>query len=96
MSRRTFFKLVHEPSDILLTGTWVYMGLVGSTCSESLPVGTCHFEPPEHAPRTSARAQTCVVVPGRAPCVPQSRENEKRLAVEREKNALLPKKHICM
>ena len=45
MSRRTFFQLVHEPSDILLTCTWVYMGLDGFTCSESLPVGTWHFEP---------------------------------------------------
>ena len=27
-------------------------------CSESLPEGTCDFEPPEHVPRTSARAQT--------------------------------------
>ena len=40
--------------------TWVCIGLDGSTCSESLPELTCHVEPPEHVPRTSARAQTCV------------------------------------
>ena len=35
------------------------MHLDGFTCSESLPKRTRHFEPPEHVPRTSARAQTC-------------------------------------
>ena len=49
MSRRTFF----------LTCTWVCVHLDGSTCSESFPEGTCHVEPPEQVPRTSARAQTC-------------------------------------
>ena len=43
---------------------WVCMGLDGSTCSECLPERTCHFEPPEHVPRTSAGAQTCVWGPG--------------------------------
>ena len=28
---------------------------------------TCHFEPPEHLPRTSARAQSCVRGPGGPP-----------------------------
>ena len=70
------------------------MGLDGSTCSESLPVGTCHFQPPKHVPRTSARAQTCAVVSGRAPCVPRSREHEKIPAAGREKNAQVPKKYI--
>ena len=46
---------------------------------------THSFEPPEHVPRTLARAQTCDVVSGRAPCVPRSREHEKRLAAGREK-----------
>ena len=64
-----FFLLVHviEPSDIILTCTGVCMDLDGSTCSESLPERTCHFEPPEHVPRTSARAQTCVWGPGGLP-----------------------------
>ena len=56
MSRRTFFQLVHEPSDIVLTWAWGCMGLDGSTSSQSIPVGTCHFEPLEHVPWTSARA----------------------------------------
>ena len=38
------------------------MGLDGSTCSECPPVVTCDFEPPDHVPRTSARAHTCNVV----------------------------------
>ena len=68
------------------------MGLDGSTCSESLPVGTC--QPTEHVPRTSARAQTYAVVSGRDPCVPRSREREKKPAAVREKNVDVPKKHI--
>ena len=43
------------------------MGLDGSTCSECLPERTCHFQPPEHVPRTSAGAQTCVWGPGGLP-----------------------------
>ena len=43
------------------------MGLDGSTCSESLPERTCHFESPEHVPRASARAQTCARGPGGLP-----------------------------
>ena len=75
MSRRTFF----------LTCTWVCFGMVGSTCSECLPVVTCDFEPPEHVPRISARAHICAVVLGRAPCVLWSREHQKRPAAGREK-----------
>ena len=44
------------------------------------------FEPPEHVPRTSARAHTCAVVFGRTPCVPWSRWYEKRPAAGGEKN----------
>ena len=40
MRRRTFFQRV---TNVLFT--WVCMGLDGSTCSESLPERTCHFEP---------------------------------------------------
>ena len=40
------------------------MGPDGSTCSECLPERTCYFKPPEHVPRTSAGAQTCVWSPG--------------------------------
>ena len=81
----------HEPSDILLTCTWVCVRLDGCTCSECLPVMTCEFEPPERAPRTSTRAHTCAVVFGRAPCVPRSQEHEKRIAARREINAEVQK-----
>ena len=43
------------------------MGMDCSTCSEPLPEQTCYFEPPEHVPRTSARAQACVRGPGGLP-----------------------------
>ena len=43
------------------------MGPDGSTCSECLPERTCYFKPPEHVPRTSAGAQTCVWGPGGLP-----------------------------
>ena len=55
-------------------------------------MGTCEFEPPDHVPRTSARAHTCAVVFRRAPCVPRSREHDERPAAGRGKNADVPKK----
>ena len=63
------------------------MDLDGSTCSEGLPVFTFDFESPEHMPRTLARAHTCASLFRRAPCVPRSREHEKRPAAGRERNA---------
>ena len=72
-----------------------FMGLGDSMCSECLPVVSCDFEPPEHMPRTSARARTRAVVFGRAPCVPRSREHEKRPAAGRTKqNADVQKKTL--
>ena len=43
------------------------MGPDGSTHSECLPGQTCHFDPPEHVSRTSARAQTWVRGPDGLP-----------------------------
>ena len=63
--RRSFFKLVKNVPVIMYV--WVCMGLDGSTCSECLPERTCHFQPPEHVPRTSTGAQTCVWGPGGLP-----------------------------
>ena len=60
-------QILHGSSVILLTSTWVCRDLDGFTRSEGLPEGTCDFKPPEHAPRTSARAQTCVRGPGWLP-----------------------------
>ena len=95
--RHSRSQISREPSDILLTCTLVCMGLHSSNCSESLAVGTCHCEPPEHVPRTLARAQTCAVVSGRAPYVPRSREHEKRPAAGREKKCRCAKKtHVYM
>ena len=45
------------------------------------------FEPPEHMPRTSARAHTCTALFTRAPCVTRNREHEKRPAGGRARNA---------
>lgn len=36
----------------------------------------------KHAPRTSAGTQTCIVIDGRASCVPRSRKREKKPAAE--------------
>ena len=85
--------------------TCVYMGLDGSTCSEPLPERACSFEPLEHVPRTSVRAQharTTDVGQGsilrkgsrRAPCVPRSRQHEDRPAAGKENNGEGPKKRI--
>ena len=67
-----------------------------ATCSECLLwllANFRDFEPRERVPRTSARAQTRAVVFGRTPCVPRSREHEKRPAAGREKNADVQKKN---
>ena len=61
------------------------MGLDGSTCSESLPERTCHFEPPEHVPRTSARAQSCVRGPGGLPACHGAKSTRKDSWPEEEK-----------
>ena len=53
--RRTFFQPVYN-----VLCTWVCMGLDGSTWSECFPERTCHFDPPEHVPRTSVGAQISV------------------------------------
>ena len=69
------------------------MGLDGSTCSESLPEGTCHFEPPEHVPRTSARAQTCVRGPGGLPACHGAESARKDPRPEEKKMPKGQKKH---
>ena len=74
-----------ETSDILLSCTWVCMHLDGSTFSESLPERTCHFEPPEHVPRTSARAQTCVRDPGGLPACHGAESTRKDRRLEGKK-----------
>ena len=53
---------------------------------------TSHFEPREHVPRTSARAQHLRAESGRAPGVPRSREHEKRPTAGREKKCRSDKK----
>ena len=61
------------------------MSLDGSTCSESLPERTCHFEPPEHVPRTSTRAQTCVRGPGGLPACHGAESTRKDPRPEKKK-----------
>ena len=87
-------KISHETSDILLTCTWVCGGLDGSTCSESLPERAGDFEPPEHVPRTSARAKTCVRGPGGLPTCHGAESTRNDPRPEEKKNAEGPKKHI--
>ena len=66
---------------------WTWMALRARNASPWLLANFRDFEPPEHVPRTSARAYTCVLVFGRTRCVPRRREHEKRSAAGREKNA---------
>ena len=82
-----------------LTCTWVCMGLDGTTvrarnASSCLLANFRDFEPREHVRRTLARDHTCAVVFGRAPCVPRSREQEKRPASRR--NMPMRKKNTCI
>ena len=90
MRRRTFFQPVNN-----VVCTWVCMGLDGSTCSECLPERTCHFEPTEHLPRTSAGAQTCVLGPGGLPvCHGAESTRKKTRGRKRKKCRRVKKKHI--
>ena len=50
------------------------------------------FERPEHAPRSPAGTHTCTIVHRQVPCVPRSREREKRPAAGREKFCILEQK----
>ena len=87
---------MRNPSDISSTCAWVCMGLDICTCSECLAVVLANFRdfnPPEHVPRTSARAHTCAVVFGRAPCVPRSREHERKDPRPEEKKIPMCKKN---
>ena len=65
-------------------------------CSECLPERTCDFEPPEHVPRTSARAQTCVRGPGGLPACHGAESTRKDPQPEEKKNAEGPKEHILI
>ena len=68
------------------------MGLDGSTCSESLPERTCHFQPPEHVARTSAGAQSGVLGPGGLPVchVAESTRKDLRPGEKKQVSILLP------
>ena len=74
---------------------WVCMGLDGSTCSESLPERTCHFQPPEHVPLTSAGAQTCVLGPGGLPVCHGAESTRKDPRPEEKKKRRRVKKNIA-
>ena len=64
------------------------MGLGGSTCSESLPERTCHFQPPQHVPRTSAGAQTRVWGPGGLPVYHEAESTRKDPRPEEKKMSM--------
>ena len=53
---------------------WIALG--ARTASTWLLASFRYFESPEHVPQTSARARTCAVVYGQAPCVLWSRAHE--------------------
>ena len=63
------------------------MGLDGSTFSECRPVITCDFEPPEHVPRTAARAYTCAVCSGGLSACPGGESTRKDSRPKEKKNA---------
>ena len=70
------------------------MGLDDSTCSESVPVGTFHFEPPEHVPRTSARAKLAQWGPGRLPVCHGAESTREDPKPEEKKMPMGQKKHL--
>ena len=80
MSCRTFLQPVRGFA-------WALMVLSARNHS---PWGRATLDPPEHAPRTSVRTQSCAVVFGRAPCVLRIREHETRPPVGGEEHAEVP------
>ena len=70
------------------------MGLDGSTCSECLPKRTCHFQPPEHVPRTSVGAQTCVWGPCGLPVCYGAKNTRKDPRPEEKKMPKGEKTHL--
>ena len=62
---------------------WAWWGQAGRKAIPWLLARFRDFERPEHAPLTPAGTQTCTVVYRRVPCVPRSREREKRPAAGR-------------
>ena len=102
--RHSRSQISHEPSDILLTCTWtvghscnLYVGLDGPGWPYVLgitPRGDVRLWTPRVRAMDLSQGQTCAPVSGRAPCVPRSREHEKRPAAGREKNVQVPKKHV--
>ena len=87
--RRTFFQPVYN-----VLCTWVCMGLDGSTWSECFPERTCHFDPPEHVPRTSVGAQTCVWGPCGLPVCYGAKNTRKDPRPEEKKMPKGEKKHL--
>ena len=65
------------------------MGLDGSTFSECLPDRTCLFQPPEHVPRTSDRAQPCIWGPGGLPVWHRAERPEEGKMPKGEKNTFI-------
>ena len=70
------------------------MDLNGSTGSESLSERTCHFEPPEHVPRTLARAQTCARGPAELPACHGAEGTRKDPRPEEKKMPKCQKTHL--
>ena len=70
---------------------WAWLALAGRKAIPRLLARFRDFERPEHAPRSPAGTQTCAVVYRRPPCVPRSRDREKRPTAGRE-NFCIPQK----
>ena len=66
----------------------------GSTCSECLPERTCHFEPPEHVPGTSAGAQIFVWGPGGLTLCHGAESTRKDPRPEEKKMSKVKKTHL--
>ena len=59
-------------------------------------MGTCHFEPPEHMPRTSARVQTCALYPGVLSAFYGAESTRKDPRPEEKKCPSAKKTHLCI
>ena len=68
----------NDPPPTISGVAWAWLALDGRKAIPWLLTRFRDFERPEHTPRSPAGTHTCTVVYRRVPCVPRSREREKK------------------
>ena len=75
---------------------WAWLALVGRKAIPWLFTSFRHFEPPEHVPRTSARAHTCTQCSRGPPACPAPDSKRKDRRAEEQKMPMSGKLHVIL